>query len=375
VALADFSTKFTPIPATVLDDYAMQVFRQVITDTDLHEPLWREHFTRLRQFAEAGYGRKFTDAANFWEFEKFQQMQLNLAHFAGHKQQALTEELRRLLLDAKGNKLPLSKFQEAAADILKLHNVTYLRAELTTATQVGQAVESWQEIQRRKAIYPNLRYDTAGDARVRPKHVLLDGATHPVDSPFWDTHYPPNGWRCRCKVLQTDEPENGKIANFQPDKGFRQNAGKTGKIFGDDHPYFDVTTLDAERVQSQANNYLAALDKADTTKLAIARYAGDRLAFPAGLVDITDSAINALVAQAHELEAIRNNLLTAFKLILPELKAAGETLSNSPEHPNWTKFVHYALDLIGEVFYLNIRQVRVAEGEYIYQLHSITSTI
>ncbi|MDD3610461.1 MAG: phage minor head protein [Halothiobacillaceae bacterium] len=38
-------------------------------------------------------------------------------------------------------------------------------------------------------------------ARPRPHHVALDGITRAPDDPFWQVHYPPNGWGCRCRVV------------------------------------------------------------------------------------------------------------------------------------------------------------------------------
>ena len=32
----------------------------------------------------------------------------------------------------------------------------------------------------------------------RVDHVALDGIVLPKDDPFWDTHWPPNGWGCKC---------------------------------------------------------------------------------------------------------------------------------------------------------------------------------
>lgn len=35
----------------------------------------------------------------------------------------------------------------------------------------------------------------------RPLHVSWDGLTLPADDPWWQTHYPPNGWGCMCRVI------------------------------------------------------------------------------------------------------------------------------------------------------------------------------
>jgi SPP1 gp7 family putative phage head morphogenesis protein len=51
---------------------------------------------------------------------------------------------------------------------------------------------------------PFLVYRSMRDRRVRPWHRAIDGVTLPKDDAWWDTHYPPNGWRCRCKAYPAD---------------------------------------------------------------------------------------------------------------------------------------------------------------------------
>ncbi|MBI3447210.1 MAG: hypothetical protein HY055_18040 [Magnetospirillum sp.] len=45
-----------------------------------------------------------------------------------------------------------------------------------------------------------IRYTAILDSATRPLHREWHAIILPVDHPFWDTHYPPNGWNCRCSV-------------------------------------------------------------------------------------------------------------------------------------------------------------------------------
>lgn len=75
------------------------------------------------------------------------------------------------------------------------------RTNLRMAYMAGR----WQRIQRVKQYRPWLRYLAIHDDRTRPEHMRWDNVVRAVDDPFWETHYPPNGWNCRCDVQQLSD--------------------------------------------------------------------------------------------------------------------------------------------------------------------------
>lgn len=84
---------------------------------------------------------------------------------------------------------------------------TIFRTNLMSSYAAGQ----WQEIEGQADIAPYLMYDAVDDFRTRPLHAKWDKTVLPVDSPWWKTHYPPNGWNCRCGVIQLSEDELAEL--------------------------------------------------------------------------------------------------------------------------------------------------------------------
>lgn len=72
----------------------------------------------------------------------------------------------------------------------------------------------------------------------RPHHVALNGLALPPDHPFWTTHYPPNGWGCRCYVVGARDADGASLLGGDPGKrlpaGWNTVDSRTGEPVGVD---------------------------------------------------------------------------------------------------------------------------------------------
>ena len=85
-----------------------------------------------------------------------------------------------------------------------------LRLIYDTNTRQAYATGLWERVERSKRTHPYVRYITKQDERVRASHRAWDNLTLPVDDAFWTTHWPPNGWRCRCRVMSMSQRDYDK---------------------------------------------------------------------------------------------------------------------------------------------------------------------
>jgi SPP1 gp7 family putative phage head morphogenesis protein len=93
------------------------------------------------------------------------------------------------------------------AIVAQLGSPWRLETIFRTNMQTAYAAGAWQEIEQQAEFAPFLMYDAVDDFRTREQHRLWDRKVVPVNSPWWKTHYPPNGWNCRCGVIQLDATE------------------------------------------------------------------------------------------------------------------------------------------------------------------------
>ena len=118
----------------------------------------------------------------------------------------------------------------------------WLRTEYDTAVIRAHAAADWQEFERNKDIFPNLRWMPTTSPEPESTHAAYwrMKLTLPVDDPFWNEHHPGDRWHCKCSLEATDEPVNRPdgMEPTQPQRGLENNPGKDGHTFSDKHPYF-----------------------------------------------------------------------------------------------------------------------------------------
>lgn len=168
--------------------------------------------------------------------------------FSGMKTFHELNEAFPSLLDEDGSRKPFERFLNDVRKIDEKYNGNYLRAEYNFVVSSAEMAARWEGFMEDGERY-HLQYRTANDGKVRLEHAAMHGITLPPSDSFWEEFYPPNGWNCRCTVIQvrkskhpaTDHEEAmalGELATGRDSKGiFRFNPGKEGKSVPDYNPY------------------------------------------------------------------------------------------------------------------------------------------
>ena len=160
----------------------------------------------------------------------------------------MNEAFPSLVDENTGERKPFERFLNDVRKIDEKYNAGYLHSEYNFVAASATMAAKWEQFAEDGDRY-YLQYRTAHDDKVRPEHAALDGVTLPMSDPFWETYYPPNGWNCRCTVVQvrkekypatdrSEAMERGEEAmGGEKYNIFRFNSGKQGKAVPDYNPY------------------------------------------------------------------------------------------------------------------------------------------
>lgn len=193
------------------------------------------------------------------DFEMYQNLQKQVYQFSFAKNY---EQLKATTLAlSQGNEVvPFKEFKAIAERINTEYNVRFLKTEYDTAIGSAQMASRWVQFQSEKKDLPYLTYQTVGDKRVRQTHQALNGVTRKVDDTFWQSYYPPNGWGCRCDVVQDpngkETPKDKIVTPTDVPPLFKTNLAVTGMVYPPDHAYFEHVPDEVLKAADNQNPFI-----------------------------------------------------------------------------------------------------------------------
>ena len=191
-----------------------------------------------------GYGKSLADVDwNTPDAKTLQKLTENVFQFSASKDFHILSDMTAAL---KGSDGKMRSFDDFRAEVDKMnvkYNQNWLRTEYNQAVASSQCAARWTDFEKHAKSMPFLQYQAVMDGNTRAEHAALNGVIKRVDSDFWDKYYPPNGWGCRCEVIQLPgknhkETPAEAMKFCKVDDMWKVNVGKKGVVFPKGHPYF-----------------------------------------------------------------------------------------------------------------------------------------
>ena len=177
-------------------------------------------------------------------------LEQNIFHFSAAKTLAEIQQLNQELRKAKS----FEEFTKKATSICGKFNKVWQKTEYDTSLLTAESAANYQRLIKKANLFPYWKYVTAGDEKVRKEHRKLNGVTLYWDDSRWDKIYPPNGWKCRCRVvplmkhegnndllkrsqditddyMQSDEWKKIKATHFDSNVGKRQHIFDNNQMY------------------------------------------------------------------------------------------------------------------------------------------------
>lgn len=226
---------------------------RLIVDEDLLRETARELTAGLTKGVAS-----FPDATD----ELTERLTKNVQVFSGFKTYTQLRHATDLLRDENNKLKPFQQFRNEVLGMNETYNKHYLAVEYNHALASSQMAAKFEHLQSLdNAKY--LTYHTALDERVRMKHRPLEGIVRPINDSFWNTYYPPNGWGCRCNVVESIKGKKTDLRKVQkPEIGemFAHNVAKSGVVFPEKHPYFETSIAMGNEIKRRVTNVFKKKD-------------------------------------------------------------------------------------------------------------------
>lgn len=145
---------------------------------------------------------------------------------AGGTKSDFLADMRDAVDQAISQGTTLEEFRRDFDDIVGRHGWQYKggrawRSALIYQTNLSTAYAAghWQAMTDPDvlAARPYLRYVASSAAHPRPEHMAWYNIVLPADHPWWQTHYPPNGWGCQCGAVSQSAREVEKLTEEEAD--------------------------------------------------------------------------------------------------------------------------------------------------------------
>lgn len=146
---------------------------------------------------------------------------------AGATKDALLVDFHTAINQAIGQGTTLEQFRKEFDSIVATHGWEYkggrnwrsqviYNTNIQTAYQAGRFAELTELAA--DGLATNWEYRTKGDSRVREQHDQWNGLILAADDPWWQSHFPPNGWGCRCRVWPRTDGDLRRAGKSGPDR-------------------------------------------------------------------------------------------------------------------------------------------------------------
>lgn len=227
---------------------------------------------------------------------------------------------------------------EGAEREVQLGSPRRLKTIYNTNLRTAHAAGQWQRIQRAKATHPYLLYQLGPSREHRVEHLSWAGRLLPVDHPWWQTHFPPNGWGCKCHVRAVSKREaerlraQGAVSETAPDEGeqeyLNQRTGEVLQVPKGIDPGWAYNPGAAGRVAQTLDNLSGKLARADTrlTRAALGNLIGgpafaEWYRAPTGVfpLAVLDQAVAARLGASTQLVGLSEQTLAKQLRVHPEI--------------------------------------------------------